>query len=153
MIMMSTYIMKSYFCKNCGRDYKFSESLRDGYSLYCFKCPTTRLSIAGLPLIMVGVSILVLFVVHRIIFSEAGGREITFLPAGFGIILVGSLRLLQAHRRQKKLKTPADMELENTEEEKTAIIHPKTSRQSDPDKWDSNATPDPVTGIPDKAEV
>jgi hypothetical protein len=141
--------MKSYFCKNCGRDYKLSECLRNGYSLYCFKCPSTRLNIAGWPLIMVGVSLLALFLVHRTIFSEAVGRQIIFFPAGFGIVLVGFLRLWQAHHQRKKWKILADMKIDDAETEKTAIIRPKTSRQGDPEKWDSN----PITNTPDKVKV
>ncbi len=145
--------MRSYFCKNCGRDYKLSECLRNGYSLYCFKCPSTRLNIAGWPLIMVGISLLVLFLVHRAIFPEAAGRQIIFLPAAFGIILVGFMRLLQAHHRRIKWKIPADRKTDDTEAEKTAIIHPKTPHQSNREKWDSNTTSEPVVNTPDKAEV
>ena len=144
--------MKSYFCKNCGRDYKLIESLRNGYSLYCFKCPSKRLHIAGWPLIMVGVSLLVLFLVHRKIFPETQGRQFLFLPAAFGIILVGFLRLWQAHHQRKKWKILAYLK-KNDEAEKTAIIHPKTSHKSDPEKWDSDPASPPATNTPDKVEV
>jgi len=149
----SSDLMKSYFCKNCGRDYKLSECLRNGQVLYCFKCSSTRLNIAGWPLVIVGISLLALFIVHQTIFPEAAGREIIFLPAAFGIALVGFLRLWQAHHRRKKWDILADRKIDDIEAEKTAIIHPKTHRQSDPEKWDSNETSAPVINSPDKAKV
>lgn len=151
--MMMVSAMKSYFCKNCGRDYRFSECLRNGQSLYCFKCPSTRLNIAGLPLVMVGISLLALFLAHRIIFPEAAGRGIIFLPAGFGIALVGFLRIWQAYHRRKRWKNPANIKTSLAESEKTAVIKPKPPYHSDPKKWDSTTASAPAINSPGKAEV
>ncbi len=127
-----------------------SESLRNGQSLYCFKCPSTRLSIAGIPLILVGVAIFVLFVVHHTIFPESNGAEVTFLPAAFGIALVGVLRLLQTRRLRRQIQRQTEKEAAAATTEKNAVVHPKPQPHGDPEKWDS---PVSTTTTPDKIEA
>ncbi len=113
--------MKSYFCQKCGREYKLSECLRNGYSMFCFDCPTTRVRITGFAYILIGIFLgLIFFIIRYLTKVDSSGAGYLFLPASLGLIVVGFLRIYQQRLRwQKTLKArKAAEEAKKNEDEK-----------------------------------
>lgn len=77
-----------------------SECLRNGYSMFCFDCPTTRVRISGFPYILIGLFLGLMFIIIKHIIKEgSAGAEFLFVPASVGMIIIGVLRIYQQQHR------------------------------------------------------
>ena len=103
--------MKSYFCQKCGRRYNQGECLQDGYKLYCVNCAKGKIVIAGWPVILIGVFLIVMSIMVRPM--QNAGQFWIFIPASIGICLVGLLKILQENLAKKHAPKdePLDMEI------------------------------------------
>ncbi|MCD4824366.1 MAG: hypothetical protein K8S55_07150 [Phycisphaerae bacterium] len=138
--------MKSYFCQKCGRSYNHNECLQDGYRLYCVGCAKGRIVIAGWPLILIGIFLIVMSIMVRSM--QNAGRYWIFIPSGVGICLVGLLKILQEKlaRKNAPKEDPLDMEIKIPQQGQPcqAPCPPEEQKVDEKEKEDSTPIDPPV---------
>ena len=106
--------LRPYFCPKCGHSYYHGECLKSEYKLYCRHCSSKKICLNGLVLIMVAATLAVAFTIPYIVYSRFNydvlKYSVVFLPAIFGIAVVGILRMIQ----QRRIKSTKPLD-ENTE--------------------------------------
>jgi len=135
--------LRPYFCPKCGSTFYHNECLRAEHKLFCRKCPSMKICLNGMVLIMVAATLGVAFTIPYIILKrfeyEVLNFAFAFLPAIFGIATVGILRIIQKRRIRHSFEPADDVDSEKppsdeaAQEAESAEVSEESEKDSSPE--------------------
>jgi DNA-directed RNA polymerase subunit RPC12/RpoP len=93
--------LKSYFCPRCGRGFNRREAIGTDERIQCVYCRDTQLCIAGWPYVLLAMFLGLAAYLARQAELQVHGELLIFLPAAFGLFLIGIIRMIQEHYRKR----------------------------------------------------